>query len=119
MWIAAIEGSRYDLVTLDMRMKGMDGIETTRQIMQRLPAAYDPARVKQVYGGDPKFERPKVLCIAGRPAWLYAPSGWNVTGGQRTVNHVLKIALRSGDGPLSGLTSASSETERQPANPPL
>jgi hypothetical protein len=56
--------------------------------------------VKRVYGGAPKFERPKVLCLDGRPAWLYAPSGWNVTGGQRTVSHVLKINLKPGDGPL-------------------
>lgn len=61
---------------------------------------YDPARVKKVYGGDPKFERPKVLCVEGRPAWLYAPSGWNVTGGPRTVSHVLKVNLQPGDGPL-------------------
>jgi hypothetical protein len=66
-------------------------------------ANYHPARVKKVYGGDPKFERPKVLCLDGRPAWLYAPSGWNVTGGQRSVSHVLKINLQPGDGPLSGL----------------
>jgi hypothetical protein len=62
--------------------------------------AYDPSRVKRIYGGDPKFERPKVLCVDGRPAWLYAPSGWNVTGGQRTVSHVLKIHLQPGDGPV-------------------
>ena len=33
--LAAIEGSRYDLVTLDMRMKGMDGIETLRKMKER------------------------------------------------------------------------------------
>ena len=89
------------------------------ELIPRYFAGYDPARVKKVYGGDPKFERPKVLCLDGKPAWLYAPSGWNVTGGQRTVNHVLKINLRPGDGPLSGLTSTSSEAARPPAKPPL
>jgi two-component system, response regulator, stage 0 sporulation protein F len=33
--IAAMERSRYDLVTLDMRMKGMDGIETLRKMKER------------------------------------------------------------------------------------
>src|SRR5512139_305148 len=33
--LAAIERSRYDLVTLDMRMKGMDGIETLRKMKER------------------------------------------------------------------------------------
>jgi two-component system, response regulator, stage 0 sporulation protein F len=32
--LAAIEKSRYDLVTLDMRMKGMDGIETLRKMKE-------------------------------------------------------------------------------------
>ncbi len=87
-----------------------DGIhfkpEWTQLGFDRIPryyASYDPARIKKVYGGDPKFERPKVLCMEGRPAWLYAPSGWNVTGGQRTVCHVLRIILEPGDGPLSDL----------------
>jgi hypothetical protein len=87
-------------------------------LIPRYFAGCDLGRAKKIYGGDPKFERPKVLCLDGKPAWLYAPSGWNVTGGQRTVNHVLKIALRSGDGPLSGLTSPSSEAARQPGPPP-
>lgn len=45
-------------------------------------AGCNPARVKKIYDGDPKFERLKVLCLEGRPAWLYAPSGWNVIGGR-------------------------------------
>ena len=61
---------------------------------------YDPQRVKKIYGGDPKFERPKVLLIKGAPRYFYAPSGWNVVGGQRTVLHVLRIQLKPEDGPL-------------------
>ena len=30
-------------------------------------AAYDPARAARTYGDDPKFERPKVLCMLGHP----------------------------------------------------
>ncbi len=33
--LAAIEKTRYDLVTLDMRMKGMDGIETLRKMKEK------------------------------------------------------------------------------------
>ena len=33
--LAAMEHARFDLVTLDMRMKGMDGIETLRRMKER------------------------------------------------------------------------------------
>ncbi|MCX6621258.1 MAG: hypothetical protein NTY38_09285 [Acidobacteria bacterium] len=32
---------------------------------------------------------------------MYATSGWNVTGGSRTVSHVLKVNLQPGDDPLA------------------
>ncbi len=75
----------------------------TQVAYDRIPAYYrdyDPLRVKKIYGGDPKLERPKLLMENGQPAWLYAPSGWNVTGGERTVIHLLRINLKPGDGPL-------------------
>lgn len=62
----------------------------------RIPAYYpnyDPAKVVKIYGPDPKLERPKILMMDGRPAYLYAPGGWNVFGGDRTVCHVLKINI--------------------------
>ena len=54
---------------------------------------YNKKKVTKIYGSDPKFERPKILMIQGKPAYLYAPSGWNVFDGKRTVGHVLKINL--------------------------
>jgi len=33
--LTAMERARFDLVTLDMRMKGMDGIETLRRMKER------------------------------------------------------------------------------------
>jgi two-component system response regulator (stage 0 sporulation protein F) len=33
--IATVEKARFDLVTLDMRMKGMDGIETLRKMKEK------------------------------------------------------------------------------------
>jgi hypothetical protein len=54
---------------------------------------YDPKKVVKIYGGDPKLERPKILMIDDKPAYLYGPGGWNFFGGERTASHVLKINL--------------------------
>lgn len=37
-----------------------------------------------------KFERPQVLMINGKPAYLYVASGTNIAGQDHTVNYVLK-----------------------------
>lgn len=75
----------------------------TQLAYDRIPA-YDPDYGKhpiaKIYGPDPKLERPKVLMIDGKPAYLYAAGGWNVIGGQRTVNYVLKIDITDADGPM-------------------
>lgn len=60
----------------------------------RLPAyypEYDESRAVKIYGADPKLERPKILMVDDRPAYLYGPGGWNIFGGQRTAGHVFKI----------------------------
>lgn len=54
---------------------------------------YDAKKAVKIYGPDPKLERPKILMIDGKPAYLYGPSGWNIYGNDRTVGHVLKINL--------------------------
>lgn len=69
----------------------------------RIPAYfknYDPKKVRRIYGQDPKLERPKVLMIQDRPAYLYAPSGWAVHGGNRTACYVLRINLPDNASPL-------------------
>jgi hypothetical protein len=68
--------------------------------------AYDATKVRKVYGPDPKLERPKVLVIDGKPAYLFGTSGWTVHGGARTADYVLRINLPAGAGPLprSGVT---------------
>lgn len=38
-----------------------------------------------------KFERPQLLIVDGKPAYLYAPSGANIYGGDCTISHVLKF----------------------------
>jgi len=44
------------------------------------------------YGGKIfKFERPQLLLMNGRPAYMYAPSGHNFFGGPSTVSYVLKF----------------------------
>ena len=52
---------------------------------------YDRDIVKKIYGNKPKFERPKILMINDEPAYLFAPSGWNVEGGSRSVCYIMKI----------------------------
>lgn len=38
-----------------------------------------------------KLERPQLLMVDGKPAYLYAPSGANILGGNSTVSYVLKF----------------------------
>ena len=69
----------------------------------RIPAyykEYDAQKVRRVYGRAAKLERPKVLMIDNQPAYLYAPSGWAVHGGSRTVSYVLRINLPDDAGPV-------------------
>jgi hypothetical protein len=83
----------------------------------RIPAyfhGYDAGKVKRVYGHDPKLERPKVLMLNGRPAYLYAPSGWAVHGGPRTACYVLRIDLPSKAVPIP---RSSASTTSAPCNP--
>ena len=61
---------------------------------------YDSRKVKRIYGRYPKAERPKVLSTAGRPAYLYAASGWIYDGSPRCINHLFKINLSEGDSPV-------------------
>jgi hypothetical protein len=56
--------------------------------------AVDMTKVAVHYGPGgrkyAKFERPQVLMIDGRPAYLYAPSGTHIYGGDCTVSYVLR-----------------------------
>ena len=38
-----------------------------------------------------KFERPQILMKEGKPAYLYAPSGYSIFGGKSTVSYVLRF----------------------------
>lgn len=46
---------------------------------------------RRYYGPGDKFERPQILLIGGEPAYLFAPAGSNIGGGDGTVSHVLRI----------------------------
>ena len=103
--------AKYYLVTTDnhgqntgirgggILWESTDGInfslEKSSLAYELIPAYYKDyslENVKKIYGGDPKFERPKFLIIDGTPAYFFAPSGWNLEGKDRTVCHVLKIS---------------------------
>lgn len=45
---------------------------------------------KRIYGPMIKLERPQILMINGKPTYLYAPSGFNIYGGESTISYVLK-----------------------------
>lgn len=49
-----------------------------------------PAEAKFHYGRETKFERPQILIRAGRPAYLYAPSGTALHGEDGTSVHLLR-----------------------------
>ena len=52
----------------------------------------DMAKTTIIYGPNyAKFERPQVLLIDGKPAYLYVPSGVNFYGGECTKSYVLKF----------------------------
>ncbi|MFT6831178.1 MAG: alpha-L-fucosidase [Planctomycetota bacterium] len=68
---------------------------------------YDPDKGQRVYGSQPKMERPKVLMIGGKPAYLYGPSGWALHGGDRTAAYVLKINLPQSAGPMPAVARST------------
>lgn len=56
----------------------------------------DTTKVKPHWGWhsrkpEMKFERPQILMQNGKPAYLYAASSCNISGGKGTVNYVLKF----------------------------
>ncbi len=54
----------------------------------------DTKKARRIYGSMIKLERPQVLMLNGNPAYLYAPSGYNIYGGETTVSYVLKRVHR-------------------------
>lgn len=72
-----------------------DGIHFTMKEQGYLPLSkyvpeLDLKKAKQIYGGMIKLERPQILMLNGKPSYLYAPSGYNIYGGNSTVSYVLK-----------------------------
>ena len=68
---------------------------------------YDSAKATKIYGHKAKFERPKILMLKGQPAYLFASSGWNVYGDERTVAYILKIESDKTDAALKQNTQKS------------
>lgn len=76
-----------------------DGIKFTEyekgfhRLSQYMP--FDPAKAVELYGGlgkkYAKLERPQVLMLHGKPAFLYAASGTNMFGQDHTVNYVFRF----------------------------
>ena len=72
-----------------------DGIHFTEKEQGFLPlpqyvSYLNLKKATRIYGADIKLERPQVLLLNQEPAYLYAPSGYNIYGGKSTVSYVLK-----------------------------
>ncbi len=73
---------------------------------------YDARKVTKIYGRQVKIERPKILMIKGKPAYLYGASGCVMTGGPRTVSYVLKINLPDNASPVPWVVHTPQETPK-------
>lgn len=49
-----------------------------------------PEGARMIYGRETKFERPQMLTVEDRPAYLYLPSGTSLDGDEGTDVHLLK-----------------------------
>jgi hypothetical protein len=85
-----------------------DGINFRRewiQLAMRLFPDYLPEHLKtrpfrKIYGNRPKPERPKVLTIHNKPAYLYTASGFIYDESSRCQNHVFWIELPENASPI-------------------
>ena len=81
LWTSA-DGIRFD----DFE-KGFHRLNDYKTIdLNKVNVRYGPGERKYA-----KFERPQLLIIDGKPAYLYAPSGSNIFGDAHTVSYVLKF----------------------------
>lgn len=71
------------------------------ETLELTESAGSPARRAPRRKSSTNFERRNVLLVDGKPAYRYAASGGNVTGGPRTVSGVLKFDLHPEGGLLS------------------
>lgn len=100
LWTYDISGSATGMPRTGMLWVSDDGLEFKRDRMQlvmwlfpRYLPKYDPKNVKRIYDPYPNVQRPKLLLINGRPAYLYAACGFTFDGWPRCENHVFKINL--------------------------
>jgi hypothetical protein len=76
-----------DGITFDAYEKGFHRIDKYVDFDQEKVAIHYGAKNMQYS----KFERPQLLIVDGEIKYLYAPSGHNISGGDRTVSYVLKF----------------------------
>lgn len=89
--VTGVEGGGILWSSDDWRKFDVKGIELAYDLIPQYYEAYDEGKVAKIYSNWPKFERPKVLMQDGRPTYFFAPSGWNMEGGKRSVCYILKI----------------------------
>ncbi|NPA35564.1 MAG: hypothetical protein GXO47_01825 [Chlorobi bacterium] len=91
--VTGVAGGGILWSSTDWRKFRVEDTELAYNILPYYYTDYCRSKATPIYGPKAKFERPKVLMLDGKPAYLFAPSGWNVKGGDRTVCNILKIDL--------------------------
>ncbi len=89
--VTGVEGGGMLWSSNDWRKFDVKDVKLAFNLIPDYYAAYDSTKVSKNYGDRAKFERPKLLIINDRPAYLFAPSGWNIDGGKHSVCYILKI----------------------------
>lgn len=88
--VTGTEGGGILWSSTDWKKFNLKNTELAFDTIPTYYTAYDPSKANKIYGQKPKFERPKILMIDGQPSYLFASSGWNVVGGNRSVCYILK-----------------------------
>ncbi len=94
--VTGIRGGGALWVSEDGRRFRLEDVRLGYDLIPRYYEGQMPSKMHRIYGGAPKLERPKVLVIDGRPAWLYAPSGWTFHSGERTAAYQLRLIIPEG-----------------------
>ncbi|MCT4590422.1 MAG: glycoside hydrolase family protein [Carboxylicivirga sp.] len=91
--VTGVEGGGILWSSNDWRKFDVKDIQLAYDLIPKYKKDYDESKVNKIYSGWAKFERPKVLMQNGKPTYFFAPSGWNIEGGDKSVCYILKINL--------------------------
>ncbi|MCC9604301.1 sulfatase-like hydrolase/transferase [Blastopirellula sp. JC732] len=112
--VTGLEGGLALWVSEDGIRFRPDWIQLGMRLFSDYLPDFDQKPLRRIYGNRPKAERPKVLTIDGRPAYLYVASGFTYDGTSRCMNHAFKINLPPDVGPTPEVSAAVSTNAKRP-----